>query len=41
VINLAIQGLRELLSDSADRALILQFGLIPATYTAERPICCR
>jgi membrane associated rhomboid family serine protease len=35
VINLAIQGLRELLSDSADQGLILQFGLIPATYTAE------
>jgi len=35
VINLAIQGLRELLSDSADQGLVLQFGLIPATYTAE------
>jgi membrane associated rhomboid family serine protease len=36
VINLAIQGLRELLSDSADQSLILQFGLIPENYTSDK-----
>jgi membrane associated rhomboid family serine protease len=36
LINLAIQGLRELLSDTVDQDLILQFGLIPATYTGEK-----
>jgi len=36
VINLAIQGLRELLSDAADQGLILQFGLIPASYTGDK-----
>lgn len=35
VINVAIQGLRELLSDAADQGLILQFALIPTTYTAD------
>ena len=35
VVNLAIQGLRELLSDAADQGLILQFALIPATYTGD------
>jgi len=34
VINVAIQGLRELLSDAADQGMILQFALIPTTYTA-------
>lgn len=35
VINVAIQGLRELLSDAADQGLILQFALVPTTYTAD------
>ena len=35
VINLAIQGLRELLSDAADQGLILQFALIPVNYTSD------
>lgn len=35
VINLAVQGLRELLSDAADQGLILQFGLVPAAYTGD------
>ncbi len=34
VINVAIQGLRQLLSDGFDDKLVLQFGLIPARYTA-------
>jgi membrane associated rhomboid family serine protease len=34
VINVAVQGLRQLLSDGFDDKLILQFGLIPARYTA-------
>jgi membrane associated rhomboid family serine protease len=34
VINVAIQGLRQLLSDGFDDKLILQLGLIPARYTA-------
>ena len=33
VINVAIQGSRELLSDGFDDRLILQLGLIPARYT--------
>src|SRR5258707_1957777 len=32
-INLAVHVLRSLLSDEADSAIILQFGLIPANYT--------
>jgi membrane associated rhomboid family serine protease len=32
VINLAIQGIRELLGDAVDQALVLQFGLVPAAY---------
>lgn len=35
VVNLAIQGLRELLSDAADQGLILQFALIPANYSSD------
>jgi len=34
VINVAIQGLRQLLSEGFDDQLILQFGLVPANYTA-------
>ena len=33
VINVAVQGLRQLLSDGVDDKLILQLGLIPARYT--------
>src|SRR5512143_2991137 len=36
VINVAVQAVRELLGDAADQALILQFGLIPATYTGDQ-----
>src|ERR1700704_597027 len=32
-INVAVHLLRSLLSDEADSAIILQFGLIPANYT--------
>jgi membrane associated rhomboid family serine protease len=32
-INVAIQLLRSLLGDQADQALVLQFGLVPATYS--------
>src|SRR5215475_7065165 len=34
VINVAIQLLRTLLGDETDSALIQQFGLVPAAYTA-------
>jgi len=33
-INVAVQGLRQLLSEGFDDQLILQFGLVPANYTA-------
>ena len=33
-INVAVQVLRSLLGESADDAIILQFGLVPASYTA-------
>jgi membrane associated rhomboid family serine protease len=33
-INVAIQLLRTLLGDQADQAIVLQFGLVPAAYTA-------
>ena len=36
VINVAIQGVRELLSDAVDQALVLQFGLVPTTYTGQQ-----
>ena len=36
IINAAVQGVRELLGDAADQSLILQFGLIPATYNGEQ-----
>src|SRR5215469_2081936 len=32
-INIAVQALRELLSDSVDQQLVLQFGLVPFAYT--------
>ena len=35
VVNAAIQGIRELLGDATDQSLILQFGLIPATYMGD------
>lgn len=35
VINVAIQAAREFLGESVDDSLILQFGLIPASYGAE------
>lgn len=35
VANVVVQGLRELLGDATDQSLLLQFGLIPATYTGE------
>jgi membrane associated rhomboid family serine protease len=34
-INVAVQAIRLLLSEAADEDLILQFGLVPAHYTAE------
>src|SRR5262249_61492756 len=37
VINVAIQLLRTLLGDETDSALIQQFGLVPAAYTAANP----
>lgn len=33
-INVAVQLVRELLSDAADGDIILQFGLVPAAYTS-------
>jgi len=36
-INVAIQLLRSLLGDETDNALIQQFGLVPAAYTAANP----
>src|SRR5471030_134679 len=35
VINLAVQGIRLLLSEAVDDNLILQFGLVPANYTTD------
>ena len=35
LVNVAIQLLREVLSDSVDDQIILEFGLIPASYTGE------
>lgn len=35
VINLAVQGIRLLLSEAVDDKLILQFGLVPANYTTD------
>lgn len=35
VINVAIQGLRELLGDAVDGQLISQFGLVPLHYTSD------
>ena len=35
VINVAVQAVRLLLSDAVDDKLILQFGLVPANYTAD------
>lgn len=34
VINVAVQGIRQFLSEGFDDTLILQFGLVPAHYTA-------
>jgi membrane associated rhomboid family serine protease len=36
-INVAVQLLRSLLGDETDNALIQQFGLVPAAYTAANP----
>ena len=38
VINLAVQGIRLLLSEAVDDNLVLQFGLAPANYTADTGI---
>jgi membrane associated rhomboid family serine protease len=35
VANVAVQAVRELLGDAADDSLILQFGLVPATYNGD------
>ncbi len=35
VVNAAIQGLRELLGEATDQSLILQFGLVPASFTGD------
>ena len=35
-INVAIHLVRQLLSDSADQQMVLEFGLVPANYTGDR-----
>ena len=35
VINVAVQGVRLLLSDAVDDRLVLQFGLVPAHYSTD------
>ncbi|MBS0541712.1 MAG: rhomboid family intramembrane serine protease [Proteobacteria bacterium] len=35
VVNVAVQGIRELLSGAVDDQLIMQFGLIPLRYTGD------
>jgi membrane associated rhomboid family serine protease len=36
-INVAVQLVRQLLSEQVDQSLVLSFGLIPASYTSEPP----
>ena len=38
VLNLAVQGVRMLLSDAVDDSLVEQFGLIPRNYTGETAV---